>query len=41
MGLSKKILGLIFVCFTSCLLSMTALASPPVLEGWKQNDIGW
>jgi copper amine oxidase domain protein len=20
---------------------MTALASPPVLEGWKQNDIGW
>ena len=41
MGLSKKILGLIFVCFTSCLLSMTALASPPVLEGWKQNDIRW
>lgn len=41
MGLSKKILGLIFVCFTSCLLSMIALASPPVLEGWKQNDIGW
>ena len=41
MGLNKKILGLIFVCFTSCLLSMTALASPPVLEGWKQNDIGW
>lgn len=41
MGLSKKILGLIFVCFTSCLLSITALASPPVLEGWKQNDIGW
>ena len=41
MGLSKKILGFIFVCFTSCLLSMTALASPPVLEGWKQNDIGW
>lgn len=41
MGLSKKILGLIFVCFTSCLLSMTALASPPVMEGWKQNDIGW
>ena len=41
MGLSKKILGLIFVCFTSCLFSMTALASPPVLEGWKQNDIGW
>ena len=41
MGLSKKILGLIFVCFTSCLLSMIALASPPVMEGWKQNDIGW
>ena len=41
MGLSKKILGLIFVCFTSCLLSMIALASPPVLEGWRQNDIGW
>ena len=41
MGLSKKILGFIFVCFTSCLLSMIALASPPVLEGWKQNDIGW
>ena len=41
MGLSKKILGFIFVCFTSCLLSMTALASPPVLEGWKQNDTGW
>ena len=41
MGLSKKILGFIFVCFTSCLLSMIALASPPVLEGWKQNDTGW
>ena len=41
MGLSKKILGFIFVCFTSCLLSMIALASPPVMEGWKQNDIGW
>ena len=41
MGLNKKILGLIFVCFTSCLLSMIALASPPVLEGWRQNDIGW
>lgn len=41
MGLSKKILGLIFVCFTSCLLSMIALASPPVMEGWRQNDIGW
>ena len=37
----KKALSFVFICIMSCLFSMVALASPPVLEGWKLNDTGW
>lgn len=41
MSWEKKAISFVFICIISCFLSMVALASPPVMEGWKQNDTGW
>lgn len=41
MGWKKKAISFVFICIISCFLSMATLASPPIMEGWKQNDTGW